>query len=367
MKILKMFFCFSVCFSTIFCFNGCVDTKVELLKQSEYVETATTENYIIDIFKDYAEIVEYIGKSDEVEVISEYEDMPVKSIGEYAFKDLESLKSVVIPSSVLKIGQSSFSGCKNLETLEIKNGVTEICRNAFEDNTSLKSVVIPSSVIYLGSQCFYGCENLEKVSISSNLKNIGGGAFAYTKWLDSFKDDFVFAGDNVLISYKGEETEVKLPEKTKQVSAFFENYFLKKVVLNESLESIGERCFSDCGVLNEIEFCDNVKMIGKNAFLWCQSLKRITLPESLETIDDEAFSDCAILEEIIVPKSVKTVGMQIFQRCENLKDITFENGNIKLEYKLFSNENKFAVLHAAAGSSVEKFCREKGYNFQAIK
>lgn len=360
-KSAAVFLCICCVISLVSCSN---QNKSELLKESEYVDTATTDNYVLDIFKDYVEIVEYIGKDEEITVIDEYESVPVKSVGNYAFKGLSSIKSVVIPSSVLKIGEYSFSSCKNLEEVEIKNGVTEICPNAFESCVSLKSVTIPNSVKHLGAMAFYGCDSLESVTISSSLSDIGAGAFQYTKWLDSFEDKFIFAGDNVLIAYFGTETEVEIPEKTKQVSAFFENYTLKKVILNEGLLSIGEMCFYDCGVLEEIKLPSTLKSIGNKAFLWCQALKEIDLTPKIETISDEAFSDCAALESIIIPKSVKSVGSQIFQRCDALKDITFENSSLELKNKLFSSRNKTVTIHAQSGSKIEEYCKEQGYNFK---
>ena len=45
-----------------------------------------------------------------------------------------SLESIIIPESVLEIGQSAFRGC-----------------------TSLKSITIPKSVKFIGEGAFYGC------------------------------------------------------------------------------------------------------------------------------------------------------------------------------------------------------------------
>lgn len=356
-----------VCFTCVFSLFACSKEKSpEQLPQSEFVDTKVTDNYVIDLYEDYAEIVEYTGKSEEVEIISEYESLPVKSVGDFAFKNLNDLKKVVVPSSVLRIGEYAFSSCKNLEEVVINNGVTEICSNAFEFCASLKSINIPDSVVAIGSMAFFDCEEIESVTLPRKIDKIGGGAFSYTKWESSFNEDFVFVGDNVLVAYLGSDEEVTLPDNTKHVSAFYENYSLKKVVFNKGLETVGDKCFCDCGELEEVLFSSTVKTIGNNAFVWCQSLKNIELPSSLKKIDDEAFSDCISIEKITIPSSVETVGMQIFQRCDGLKDVTFENPSLKMEHKLFSNKNVDVTVHASAGSIVEEYCKKNEYKFEAI-
>lgn len=356
-----------VCLIIVSGLCSCAGTqKAKILQLSEYVDTVTTDNYVLDIFEDYAEIVEYKGTDKELVILDEYESLPVMSIGDYAFKDVSSVKSVTIPSSVLRIGEYAFSSCKNLEEVVFKNGVSEICCNAFENNSKLKSINLPDSLVYLGAMAFFDCSNLENVTVPKGLSDIGAGAFAYTQWIESADEEFVFAGDNVLISYKGADTEVTLPDNTKQVSAFFENYTLKKVICNKGLESIGEMCFSDCNMLEGIELSDTLKRIEKKAFIWCQSLKDVELPSSLTEISDEAFSDCVSLKNITVPSGVKIVGYAVFQRCEALKDITFENSSLKLEEKLFSNKNNNVTVHAKYGSSLEDYCKENGYNFEAV-
>lgn len=362
-KYISLFLCV-LCVLTLF---SCSKTREKnILKPSEYVDTAMTDNYVLDIYEDYVEVVDYTGEDEELVIIDEYDSLPVKSIGDYAFKDNLKLKSVTIPSSVLKIGQYAFSKCKNIESIEIGKNVSQICNNAFESCKSLKSIVIPSSVVDLGAVAFLMCEELEKVSIPDQLDNIGAGVFAYTTWLDSFEDEFVFAGDNVLIDYKGDDTEVSLPEKTKHVSAFFEKFELKKVVFNKGLKTVGDMCFSDCGELEEVVFSDTVETIGEKAFVWCQSLKKLDIPSSVVTIEDEAFSDCVGFTEFTVASGVRNVGLNAFRRCESLKDIYFENSDLHLEYKLFGNEGKAVTLHAKAGSAIEEYCKKQGFKFESI-
>jgi hypothetical protein len=65
------------------------------------------------------------------------------------------LTSIIIPSSVLRIGNSILKNCSSLVTIIIKNGVTSIGNEAFSGCSSLTSITIPNSVKFIGFNAFY--------------------------------------------------------------------------------------------------------------------------------------------------------------------------------------------------------------------
>ena len=64
--------------------------------------------------------------------------------------------NVVIPDSVIEIGDHAFYGCK-----------------------SLTSITIPDSVTSIGGSTFYGCSGLTSITIPNSVKKIWRGAFCY--------------------------------------------------------------------------------------------------------------------------------------------------------------------------------------------
>ena len=152
-----------------------------------YVNSSTTTEYEYAVCKDeegneYITLVRYIGSSTEV-IIPEFiehkgENIPVTTIGDYAFSGCNNLTSVVIPNSVTTIGISAFDGCNNLTSVVIPSSVTTIGYCAFSGCSSLTSVVIPSSVTTIGDYAFSGCNNLTSVVIPNSVTTIGGSAFS---------------------------------------------------------------------------------------------------------------------------------------------------------------------------------------------
>ena len=212
----------------------------------------------------------------------------VTSIGSSAFTGCSSLTSIEIPNSVTSIGSSAFAGCSNLTSIAIPNSVTSIESSAFAGCSNLTSIAIPNSVTSIESSAFYNCSNLKDVINFSNLifskgsENYGYISYYANKVINApngtIVNDFVFCTQNemhILLSYIGNETEIKLPENYKG-----ENY------------SIGSRVFEGCSSLTSIAIPNSVTNIGSSAFFSCSSLTSIAIPNSVTSIGSRAFEGC---------------------------------------------------------------------------
>ncbi|MBR4235409.1 MAG: leucine-rich repeat protein [Clostridia bacterium] len=96
----------------------------------------------------------------------------VTAIGDDAFHDCYSLRSVSIPGSVASIGAYAFYSCGNLSNVTLGNGVTTIGDYAFW-NTSISSIVLPDSVVSIGDHAFDDCYSLVKILIPASVTSIG--------------------------------------------------------------------------------------------------------------------------------------------------------------------------------------------------
>lgn len=70
----------------------------------------------------------------------------------------------------MEIGESAFSGCISLESIELPDSVTKIESKAFRSCTSLQSIEIPNSVTEIGFAAFGHCTSLQSITIATQEK-----------------------------------------------------------------------------------------------------------------------------------------------------------------------------------------------------
>ena len=119
------------------------------------------------------------------------------------FSGAKELEKVTFKGNKLKeIGASSFSGTKNLKSIDIPEGVEKICEYAFE-GSGLTKVKFPESLKTIDALAFKDTQ-LTSVSFPDSLKSIGSCAFEDTP-LESvtfpksvtFIDGMAFYGTNI--------------------------------------------------------------------------------------------------------------------------------------------------------------------------
>lgn len=118
-------------------------------------------------------------KNDESVVIPEtvnYNNRTYAIITVNGFSD-RKLSSVKLSQSLKTIGDMAFYRCSNLKEIEIPNGIETIGNDAFE-SCGLSSVVIPTSVKKIGSYAFgYNRSLMEVFFLGSEKPEISGVAF----------------------------------------------------------------------------------------------------------------------------------------------------------------------------------------------
>ena len=183
----------------------------------------------------------------------------------YTFAYCTSLERVVLGSNVTKIGKYTFYGCSSLKEIEwggvtalygyafaacgfeeltLPEQITSFNTYAFADNVNLKKVYYYSSVSQ--NYLFANCTSLETLIIAGNDYFTEVDNVLYTKDMKT------------LVLYPGglTQSEFTVPEGVTRIEAlaFRENDNLTKVILPESLVSIGHKAFYSCAALKTFEF-----------------------------------------------------------------------------------------------------------------
>lgn len=281
------------------------------------------KTFKLSVGEDGIAIIGYKGDSADVVIPEQIAEHKVIEIRRAAFENNEIIKSATLPQTIVKIGESAFHCCKNLIKINI-----------------------PDSVESIGTYAFRGCEKLRDITLPKKIRKVGESAFSGCPGLAD-ENGFTIYKD-CLYGYFGKDTVVILPNGIKQIegAAFWRNDKLEEIILPESLKSIKYK-----------------------AFLGCTSLKQINLPAELKTIGEYAFYDCLSLTSIEIPQNVKKLEPGVFSGCINLEHVKLGLGTTEIskqEVACFFACDKL-TLHAPAGSYAERYAKENGIRFSALK
>lgn len=200
-------------------------------------------------------------------------------IGANVFRNCVNLISVQIPSSVTKIGPGAFSNCDKLNDVKIFEGITELEESMFAGCLSLEKVVLPDSLTKIAYGCFFGCEKLKDIEIPENVISIGVFAFTNCPLIYNEKEGLQYLGNS--------------KNKYKFLYSASESITYAKIDIN--CEYILNYAFENCDKLEAIIFPDGIKEIGIFAFKNCKIITNIELPPNIEYCGWDLFEDCHAL------------------------------------------------------------------------
>ena len=132
----------------------------------------------------------------------------ITSIRLYTFSGCSELSSIVIPDGVTSIQLGAFSNCTKLTSITIPGSVTSIGNAAFRDCTTLTSITIPGSVTSIGSNVFDGCTSLNDIRYSGTSEDVISALSGYVPTLVTFNygDKVPEAERMITVSVKTGET-----------------------------------------------------------------------------------------------------------------------------------------------------------------
>ena len=134
------------------------------------------------------------------------------------------------------------------------------------------------------------------------------------------------------ISGKGEMYDYSYPKR-----APWGKYDIKRIIIGDSITTIGGRAFYNCSALTSVTIPNSVTTIGEYAFHDCSNLTSVTIPNSVTTIGEAAFAGCSVLTSVTIPNSVTTIGEAAFVDCSALTSVTIPNSVTTIRGNAFSD------------------------------
>ena len=270
-----------------------------------------------------------------------------------------SLEAYSVPETVTEIADAAFSGCWQLRTVTIPEGVTGIGDDAFSNCSELVELTLPDSLRSIGANAFNFCDHLRQLSIPRSVTSISPDAFVNCRNLRGLSvspGNPAYSSDECGVLFNRDKTVL-----IQMLSGFYGDYSVP-----ESVVTIGESAFANCGGLQAVSIPDGVRSIGSGAFQWCSALREVRLPDGIAALEELVFADCSSLESVTIPAGVKLIGEYAFYGCTELRSATVLADEISFGMAVFEGCPELTV-RGCAGGAAEAYAAKYGIPFAAIE
>ena len=184
----------------------------------------------------------------------------VTSIGEMAFYNCTSLKSIILPPTITAIQRFGLCSCSSLEQIILPESLQTINQNAF-NSSGLKTIFIPKNVNYILDGITGNCQNLVSIVVDSDNGKYdsrnGCNAILYNDDSDENNEEVVLLAG------------------------------CKTTRIPEGVTKISSSCFYYQKTLTSIEIPSTVTQLGNRAFFCCSGLSQVVskalVPPTIET------------------------------------------------------------------------------------
>lgn len=215
-----------------------------------------------------------------------------------AFADQEDVTEIVVPDSVLEIGQGAFSGCAALTELTVPFvggsatsntyigyifGASSFTENAKYIPAGLETVTLSDACVSVADFAFDYCTSLKTVHIGANVASIGNCAFNACAL-----------------------TEIVVPDSVSKIGV---GAFAKCPITKMTLPFIGADSTAEIGYIGHL--FGATSYLENNRFVPA-GLTQVELSSACTKIGDGALYDCYDLETPVLPNTITAIGADAF-------------------------------------------------------
>lgn len=335
-------------------------------------------------------------KDTNIVIASEYNGLPVTSIGENAFRDNKSIVNVTIPDSITSIEKNAFAYCSSLTSVSAGCGVISIGKDAFLQCESIESVyitdmeswwnidftyngtyysysnplhygaklylngeivtelVIPDGVTGIGAYAFYGCSSITSVTIPESMTSLPYGT------ISGCPIETATVPVNLLGSIPRNELKsiIITGDGIIDDKEFYNNSSLINVTIKNGVERIGNNAFFNCSSLENITIPESILSIGENAFDDCGSLTNVHITDVKAWCnidfeygnsnplanDGKLYLNDELVTELIIPDGTTRIGSKAFAGCKSINSVTIPESVTSIGDSVFSDCNAIVSM-----------------------
>ena len=247
------------------------------------------------------------------------------SVGKYAFRNCDDLETVTLEegSHLAVLEEGAFMGCTSLETFTVPASMTKIGVSAFADCSALATLDFAAGgkTLEFGENAFQNCVELTTVNLPANVSKIPGvfaGCTSLTEVNVDPASDYFTSEDGVVY------------DKGKTQIIFFPSGKSGEYVTPDTLTTINNGVFQNATSLTKVTISNSVTYIGENAFNGAAvtTIEFVGTPSAQLVIADNAFKG-ATLGEVVLPAHTVSIGNAAFYQA-TISSLTLNEGIVSL-------------------------------------
>lgn len=239
-------------------------------------------------------------------------------------------KELTIPStisvdgveySVKTIGESALANANSVQILIISEGISVIESNAFTNCANIIKVSLPSTLTKIGDNAFSRCDKIVHIEASMKLPfDISDNVFTETTYANATLYVPVNTADRYATAegwkgfksmVEGSISEVKIEGMTYVCIPQQKIAKLTKGLADAKEVKIPSKIYTGGVSYYVVD-------IERSAFYGFNTLEKVVIPDSVRTIGMEAFKNCSKLNTVELPLALVSIGEKAFENCSKL-------------------------------------------------
>ena len=176
--------------------------------------------------------------------------------------------------------------------------------------SAVKQVIIGDGISGIYSYAFTGCSNLQSIIVPDGLTAIAA------EFAPSWCTIYARLDSDAAKALGKNGYSFRVPGACYSLRY---NYSFDDVLSGLTLTKVDTNADS-------VTIPDGVTCIDFYAFYNCASMISVSIPDTVVQMGDYAFSGCSGLESIVIPGSISGVSPLAFNNCTSLAEVTIENG-----------------------------------------
>ena len=317
------------------------------------------------------------------------EDFPVTDVAPWAFKNCNTLTSVVFPENMESIlaeafydcdgltmvdmsactnmthlGSYTFQRCDNLTTALLPPNLLILDYGVFSNCVGLTSIDLPNTLTTIGTSVFFNCIGLTSLTIPASVTTIEGSAFKYCNGLTEIyalrptppeTNELAFWSIDynipVYVPY-GSGDAYRAATGWSQFTNIQElpadiQYDYDEVNHTATVMGYGGAFSGSLEIPATVEYNNEtytVTAINASAFKNYYTMTNVTLPNTITIIGMDAFRGCRNAT-INIPESLIALGEGAFADCDHLTSVTLPEGLTSIPALAFYSCSALTEVH----------------------